>query len=346
MKKILTLLLVINTLLSYGQDINFSQPYVINSYLNPALSGMLNGFVRVATTYREQGSNNIDRPFSTYAVAADIKYDLSLFSNFSDDIIGVGLYFINDRVSSIDFNTNNIELSLAFHKTLGFRTKQYLSAGFQAGILQRNINFDNLTFEDMFNKVDGYTLPTSEPIVANNFAVGDFSVGLNYYIAPGKNTNFSFGGAFSHFAKPNISFYQNQNLFENTSKLPAKIALHFNSEIKIASFSKIIPRLIFYNQGVYSDLSVGTTFKFSSYEKDDISWHLGLHPHVIKDLDSFAAGPVTCLAGIQYKNFMFGFSYDFVMTHIIKSRKNLNTFELTFSYLGDVGDEGLVCPKF
>ena len=78
MRIILLVLLIFCSGFIYSQDVNFSQPFIANTYLNPALSGMLNGFVRVSTIYREQGRNNIETPFKTYAVSADIKYDLKM----------------------------------------------------------------------------------------------------------------------------------------------------------------------------------------------------------------------------------------------------------------------------
>lgn len=329
-----------------AQDVNFSQSYVSGAYLNPALSGMFNGFVRVSSLYREQGRGGIDSPFKTYAIASDIRYKFNIFNKFSDDILGIGLYFLNDRVELYDFNTNSIQLSIAFHKSLGFRMKQYLGVGFQAGILQKNINFENLTFEDMFNKVDAYSFPTSEPVPSNNFAVGDISLGLYYTITPSKNLTASAGFAYNHFAQPELSFYRTEENFENSSKLYPKYTFHANFDTKFSAFSRIQPRLKIVKQGPFEDYMVGVNYKFSSFDKDYLSVHLGVNLHGIKDLDGYSVGPIVPIVGMQVKNFMIGFSYDVVMTHIANSTKNMNTFELTLSYLGEIEDEGLVCPQF
>lgn len=329
-----------------AQDVNFSQAYVSGPYLNPALSGMFNGFVRVSSLYREQGRGNFDTPFKTYAISSDIRYQFKLFNKFSSDVLGIGLYFLNDRTELYDFNTNNIALSIAFHKSLGFRTKQYIGIGFQGGLIQKNINYENLTFEDMYNKVDAFSFPTMEPVPSNNFAVADFSLGLYYTVAPSKNLTLGGGVAYQHFAQPNLSFYRTEENFENSSSLFSKITIHAMADMKVSSFGRLQPRIKILSQGPFADYMVGANYKISSFQKDYISFHLGLNLHAIKDLESFGIGPVVPVVGMQIRNFMLGFSYDAVMSHIVNSRKNLNTFEFTFSYLGEIEDEGLICPQF
>jgi len=329
-----------------AQDIVFSQSYVTGSYLNPALTGLFNGFVRVSTQYREQGRGALDYKFKTYAVSSDIKYKFNTINKFSKDILAVGLFYVNDRVELYDFNTNTISLSLAYHKALGFRSNQFIGIGFQGGVLQKNINREHLTFADMYNKVDAYTLPTQEPILSNNFAVGDFSLGLYYTIKPNNNLSLGTGLAYQHFATPNLSFYRADKEIENTNKIFPKVTFHTSVDMKTSSFTTFQPRLLFIKQGPYYDFILGSNFKVSSFNWDQIAFHFGLSGHIIKDLETVSMGGFVPFFGIQYKNFMMGVSYDLVITHLLNSRKNLSAFELSFSYLGEQTNEGLVCPEF
>ncbi|MEZ4908690.1 MAG: hypothetical protein R2771_13855 [Saprospiraceae bacterium] len=82
------------------------------------------------------------------------------------------------------------------------------------------------------------------------------------------------------------------------------------------------------------------------HDKENLSFHLGLHAHLIRDLDTYGVGPLSAFTGVQLKDLIIGVSYDVVMDHVIYSKRNLNSFELSISYLGDVEDEGLVCPQF
>lgn len=345
-KFILLFILFIGASTSKAQDISFSQAYVTGSYLNPALTGLFNGFVRVSTQYREQGRGSFDTEFKTYSVSADIKYKFNTINKFSKDILSVGIYYINDRVELYDFNTNVISLNLAYHKALGFRSNQFIGIGFQGGVLQKNINREHLTFADMYNKIDAYSFPTHEPILSNNFAVGDFSLGIYYTISPNHNLSIGTGLAYQHFSTPNLSFYRANNIIENTSKLFSKLTYHASLDIKTSSFVTIQPRFSFIKQGPYFDANIGGNIKISSFNWDMIALHFGLSGHVIKDLDNIGMGALVPFFGLQYKNFMLGVSYDLVMTHLLYSRKNLNAFELSVSYLGEQTNEGLVCPEF
>ncbi len=330
----------------YGQDVSFSQAYVSSSYLNPALTGLFNGFVRVSTQYREQGRGVLDNKFQTYAISSDIKYKFNTFNKFSEDILAVGLYFINDRVEVYDFNTNNIAISLAFHKALDYRTQQYIGGGFQMGIIQKNINREHLTFGDMYDNIDSYSFPTQEPIISNNFAVSDFSLGVYYTMSPTSKTKFGAGVAYQHFASPNLSFFRKNKFIENESSLFSKITFHTSFDYKYASFTTIQPRIRLIKQGPFIDLEVGSNFRISSFDWDIAALHIGLSGHVIKDLDSYGVGSLVPFVGFQYKNFMMGLSYDLSMTHVINTRNNLHTIEISFSYLGEQTNEGLVCPEF
>jgi len=329
-----------------SQDINFSQAYVSGIYLNPALTGLFSGSVRVSSQYREQGRGGLDNIFKTYVISSDIKYNFRAFNKFSNDVLGIGIFFINDRVELYDFNTNIIAISLSYHKALGFRTKQFIGIGFQGGILQKNINREHLTFEDMYDKVGSYSFPTAEPSFSNNFAVGDFSLGVYYTISPTNKMKIGTGIAYQHFANPNISFYRKSENVENINKLFHKITYHASMDIKTKSFVTWQPRMRVISQGPFLDIEVGSNLKMSSFNWDMVALHFGLSANVIRDLESVSAGAVVPFIGMQYNNFLIGFSYDVVMTHVINSRKNLNAFEFSLSYLGEQTNEGLVCPKF
>lgn len=346
MRNIYIIIILFFSGLGYSQDISFSQAYVSGTYLNPALTGLFNGFVRVSTQYREQGRGGLNNIFKTYAISSDIKYNFRAFNKFSQDVLGIGIYFINDRVDLYDFNTNLISLSISYHKALGFRTKQFIGVGFQGGILQKNINREHLTFEDMFDKVGSYSFPTAEPGFSNNFAVGDFSLGLYYTISPKNSMKIGTGIAYQHFASPNISFYRKSENIENKNDLYPKITYHASMDLKTKSFTTWQPRIRFVKQGPYMDFEAGSNLKMTSFNWDVVALHFGLSGHVIKDLESVNVGSIVPFFGLQYKNFMMGFSYDVVMTHVINSRRNLHTFEFSLSYLGEQTNEGLVCPEF
>lgn len=72
-------------------DPHFSQYYAYPLYLNPALTGIINGDYRATAIYRNQWSS-IDKPFSTTGVSADMttRKKLNLGINILNQTAGNG----------------------------------------------------------------------------------------------------------------------------------------------------------------------------------------------------------------------------------------------------------------
>ena len=139
-----------------SQDAQFYQVFASPLTLNPAMTGMIDGNFRISGVYRDQWRALVDKPFSTFAMSGDGRFSISKKRKDNSDYVGVGLYFQSDKVGAIAFTTNQLGISTAIHKSLDKRLKQYLSFGMQVSINQRNINYENLDFEDEFNGVNGF----------------------------------------------------------------------------------------------------------------------------------------------------------------------------------------------
>ncbi|MEL6357625.1 MAG: PorP/SprF family type IX secretion system membrane protein, partial [Bacteroidota bacterium] len=183
--RLIIVLFLFLTLGLQAQDQHFSQYFASPLTLNPALTGLYEGRYRVSFIYREQWRQTLGSPYSTFSGAADFRYFVNPKKRTYKDAFGVGVLFYSDRVSEINFSTNQFMLSGAFHKSLNPANDQTLSIGFQLGIAQRNVSYDQLTFEDEFNGTTGYDEGlTGERLPENNFAFGDYQIGLNYSYAP------------------------------------------------------------------------------------------------------------------------------------------------------------------
>ena len=73
-----------------------------------------------------------------------------------------------------------------------------------------HVNYEQLTFGDQFNGLNGYTFATDEDLPANNFSFGDLSLGINYSFTPKARTSIYAGFALHHFVTPQISFYSEE----------------------------------------------------------------------------------------------------------------------------------------
>ena len=357
MRYLLLLIISISfTISAQAQDRLFSQTYAAPLSLNPALTGAFDGKFRVSGAYRNQWNGILDRPFQTYTTALDFKFGVGQSGFKKKDLVGAGILFFTDKVGELDFSTTNIAISGAFHKALDRNSQQYLSLGFQGGIVQRNINYSSVTFQDQFNGLTGFNDPTAENLPENNFSFGDLSVGLNYAYTPAARTSLFIGAGVHHILTPSVSFYDRNDelgLFED-DPLDIKYSLQVSGSLPLGDHLSILPRFIGAAQGPHVKVDAGTNFRIGIGELQTIAIHIGGYARVVANETetigsseiqpaAFDVPTAVALVGIEYSNILFGFSYDL---HLQEVGLGQNAFEISVAYLGEYEDDLLLCPKF
>jgi type IX secretion system PorP/SprF family membrane protein len=347
---VLLLLLAVQAEMSMGQDAHFSQFYASPMTLNPALAGTYKGTFRISTIYRDQWRDALDHSLRTFSASGDVKFDLNYGGKGVNDVVALGITFFGDRVSSFDFNTNQIVLTGAYHKALDKRTKQYIGVGVQGGILQKSINYEDLTFEDQFNAVDGYTLATGENLPTNNRTFGDLGLGIYYTISPTKNINFYAGAGYFHMTKPNISFYNIPDIIDpnliKTDTLNAKWSIHAGASIKSNDRLAIQPRINTLIQGTHRELNLGATFRYKISKTEGKYFLIGPYIRGTKNYTGYELESVIGKVGFEMNNFIVGMSYDQNLKSIISDRRSLSSFELSIIYIGEHHNDENFCPQW
>ena len=333
-----------------AQDPHFSQFYASPLTINPALAGTGSGTYRLSTIYRDQWRSALESPLTTFAFAGDLKFGLDAGRNSVGDVAALGLNFFADRVAGFDLNTTSMALTGAYHKLLNAKTKQYLGGGFQIGVLQRSLNYEDLTFQDEFNTLDGYTLGTSETLPANNFAVADMSFGLNLSGEPSSRVRYNVGVALFHFAQPNISFYGSSNdpdpQLRKESKLFSRLVFNASASLKISELISISPRLLVLMQGPHTEIDLGNNFRFEFYERDYMAVHFGAWLRAVNNTSGFGLESFVFMAGLEYNRFVIGFSYDLGIGDVLDSRLGLTSYEFSVTYTGKHDNDSAFCPVF
>ena len=346
MRKIYTVAFLILVFFDFAsaQDKHFTQFYAAPLTLNPALTGAFNGSYRVGGTYRDQWRNALDDPYVTFATAIDVRFPVEFDPRYKD-AFAVGLLFYTDKVSSIDFNTNQIALSGAFHKALDFENKQYLSAGFQAGLAQRNVNYENLTFGDQFNAVDAFEFATAENLPENNFSFADFNVGINYAITPKKGLSFFVGAAMHHVFQPQLTFYTVDD--GGDSKLFSKYSAQLSAEIPLNWRLSLVPRVLFATQGPHTEINAGSNIRIKINDYNESAIHVGGWVRPVGNYDdSFGIDAAIVMFGLELNSVLIGLSYDLNLTDLTTTQQGQGAFEISITYLGNFDNDSILCPKF
>jgi type IX secretion system PorP/SprF family membrane protein len=345
MKKFFLATIILGVLASpaFAQDKHFTQFYAAPLSLNPALTGAMQGGYRVGSIYRDQWRKVLDNPIKTFSIFADLRFESRRKKN-SDDALGLGIMFFNDKVSVVDFSTTQIAVSLAYHKALDANSRQFLSFGVQGGLTQRNVNYGSLKFHDQFNGNGSYSGQTDEELPGNNFAYSDFNAGLNYTAAIGRTGRFFAGTALHHFLQPQISFYDNE---KKGDKLLTKVSAQMSANLPLTNDNRvqIHPRLLMALQGPHMEVNAGTNFRFAMGQYGSSAMHFGTWLRPVRNSDGFGLDAVVALVGLELNNMLFGLSYDLNLK-ALQANQRQGSFEVSVTYLGNYNNEEIICPKF
>lgn len=329
-----------------AQDKHFTQFYASPLTLNPALTGASAGKYRAGIIYRSQWKGVLDNPFNTYAGSIDLKFRV-MPKNPSKDYLGVGILFYSDKVAGIDFSNTQMAISGAYHKSLDPRDRQYISMGVQLGLSQRNVNISQLTFQDQFNGINGYTIARSQEVLPeNNFGYSDLSIGLNYAGAIGKNSHYYLGGAMHHVLAPKITFYRDEDAY-GSARLFRKYSGQFSADLYLGRDVSVLPRFLVAVQGPHMEINAGSNIKFKFNGYSPYSFHLGAWARPVRDEKSQVfLDAVVLMTGIEMGGLIMGFSYDVSLSDLTTYQKGQNAFELSVVFIGEYENDEVMCPKF
>ena len=342
-------LFLFSSLILKAQDPHFSQFYSTPLNFNPALAGTIDGTFRINTIYRDQWFTALDDPLTSFSLGADLKLPLNSRFKKKPDVIGLGIAFNSDRVSTFNLNSTSVNLIASFHKSLSQKKDKYLSLGSSFGINQRSVNYENLFFEDQYNTLDAFNLATSEVLPANNFGFIDLSVGLNYSDKT-DTRKINTGIAFFHLNRPNISFYSQEDcaacIVETENRLKPKLTGYFSITSDINPDFAISPRLLVQVQDQFKELTLGTNLIFKLSPVTGSAFHIGTWLRGVDHVDSPGMESIIFMVGFEKKNFLLGLSYDHHIKDLTSYRIGLNAFELSFTYIGEHDNSFDLCPKF
>ncbi len=331
-----------------AQDKHFTQFYASPLTLNPALSGAMEGKYRVGAIYRDQWRKVLENPIKTFSMAADLRFEANRRKS-TEDAIGLGIMFFNDKVSVVDFSTTQIAVSLAYHKALGINEDQFLSIGIQGGLTQRNVNYGSLNFHDEFDGSTGYTGISSESLPANNFAFPDLNVGVNYTSQFAGEGRFFAGASIHHILQPKVSFYEDPTnvSVKPGGKLYPKINAQLSASIPFDKSNRVSmqPRLLAAMQGPHMEINAGTNFRFALGQYGGKALHFGTWARPVRNDAGFGFDAVVALFGLEINSMLFGLSYDLNLG-ALQAKQRQAAFELSVSYLGNYDNEKVLCPKF
>jgi len=118
-----------------SQDIHFSQFYMSPLNLNPAMTGVMNGNVRLTGNYRNQWASVLrDKSFRTYSVSYDQRF-----------AVGRSIDFLNLRWGTQHNGSGGFDPTISSNET-GFNIDNFIFADMAAGLLWFNVLNKNTNY--------------------------------------------------------------------------------------------------------------------------------------------------------------------------------------------------------
>ena len=238
MKKLIVIAcLVLSASSVKAQDYHLTHYDAAKIYLNPAMTGMFDGYYRIHANYRNQWNVISRNPFQTAAMAFDMPVKR----------YGWGAQIMNSRAGIGNFNELSITLSGAYDLQCDKNNIHHIAFGMSVTGVQKAVDMGRLTWNNQYSmSQNGFdqSMPSGE---TSNVIETDYNMMINagllyYYAKEGSRINPFVGFSASNLNQPNESF------FGYTSKLPIHYILHTGARVGITERLVLNPRVLYMMQ--------------------------------------------------------------------------------------------------
>jgi type IX secretion system PorP/SprF family membrane protein len=303
--------LILPGVTGFAQDLHYSQFYGAPLHLNPSLTGIFRGDVRLMGQYRNQWAK-IPVGYTTFTGAVDFK---AIGEREKDNFLAFGLGYNHDIAGFSDLRLNNLTLNGAFTKKLGKRF--YGSLGGQLGYGNRKWKADQVTYDNQFDPKKGTfdpNNPSKELNADQNLSFGDFGLGFNvrYQVKEraefidtfGYRTKIDFGAGFFHLNRPNQFFTE-----AGAIKLPVRFTPYILGNFQVSNRWDIMANVAAQFQSTYRQYlgGLGAKYFFNRTPGKQFAMQAGLTWRFDALTDDSATFPAI---EAHYNNIRVGFSYD------------------------------------
>jgi type IX secretion system PorP/SprF family membrane protein len=250
----LTILLVAFHTGLLAQDIHSSHLHSNPILLNPAMTGQFGGDFRFIADFRSQ-YRAVTTNYRTFYGSVDMRTRTLGNGNAA---LGLGLELFADRAGDLDFSTQGAQLSMSGLLLVGeYGGKKMISAGLKLGMVNQSVDF---------SKIDAFD---PEPMVlsglGSNRFYPDVSMGIAWSQELSRNkdrSSYYIGYSLSHVNRPVVAFGLDGG--RPTDELYIRHVLHGGGDFKLGEQSRLLPAVLFMDQGPHRQITVGSFWKYHS----------------------------------------------------------------------------------
>ncbi|MBD3637096.1 MAG: PorP/SprF family type IX secretion system membrane protein [Crocinitomicaceae bacterium] len=322
-----------------AQDWHLSMYDAAPMFLNPAMTGVVDGQWRVHAHYRNQWNSVNFKPFNTALLSFDAPVGRW----------GFGGQIINYRAGIGNYNALQGLASVGFTLPLNKKRSHILSFGVQGGITQKSVEYQLHTFDNQYTTQNGgffdNGMPSGESFTGQSFVIPDLNAGILYYYAKQQSKlNPFIGVSVFNLLEPTETWIGNEN------KLPMRFYAHVGTRINITETFYLLPKVLWMQQQQvpsFSDVFSSSTFTEMTlaldagfFLKRSEVWVLG--GVTFRNKDAFIA-----TIGAKKANYIAKLSYDTNLSQLTPASNGRGGIEISFTYMHQKKDKKKVkiCPQ-
>jgi len=327
----------------HAQDVHYTQYFASPLTLNPALSGLTKGDLRLAVDYRQQWGSVSPNPYTT----ATVSYDMALMRGKlpEGDALGIGILGMLDKSGTGALQNTTVGIALAYHKGLGYEHHHTLSFGIQGFLVQKTIDFNKLKFEDQFDAATGGTpYPTGETFGNADLTYPDFNAGLMYTGEINTNATCYIGLSYYHISRP-VETFQNGN-----HQIGSRFSGYLGGSFTLNENVVLYASGLYQTQAKATEALIGAASGFVLNPGYDEEYHKA----TILYLGAwYRYGDALCpYIGFEYTKMQIGISYDANLSKFTPATSGQGAYEISLIFNGKINKSSphpplnLACPKF
>lgn len=305
---------------SYGQDIHLSQFPETPILRNPALIGIFNGDVRFQAVYRNQW-NSVTIPYQTGTLSGEMKFPVG---NYSDHMTA-GMQLSFDRAGTSRLQSVQILPAINYHKSLSENRNSFLSLGFMGGLVQRQFDPTQLTFNNQYTngRFDAYA-PTGEEgrLAKMGYSYWDAGAGMSYNGDIGEGAHYFVGAAYYHFNRPKVSFYNDKEI-----ELDPKLSFNLGLTVSMSERVRLIAHYNQMHQGNYTEYIGGAMLGYGLME-EGLESDRGMYGGVFLRWND----AVVPLVRLDMGAYEIGMSYDVNISRLRTASQSFGGFEISMVF--------------
>lgn len=300
-----------------AQDPNFSQFISSPLSVSPALTANTEASWRIMSNIRRQ-STGIGSPYTTKTLSVERK----LVNSYNDNYWGIGGMVMLDAAMDGIYKSTYISLNAAYHLALD-ENGNGLAAGLGYINNRTMISFADLTFDQQLSSMGfNRALPQGEPSLSNSPSFSSVCAGVMYTYAI-DNTFANLGVAGYRFVKSKKSILDDPTQYDSP-----RYDVHGDLSTPVSSnVSFSLSGMHSIQNGSSSTIAGGIfSFAHAAGEGSDVVSVLNLGTFY-----RFGRSVIP-YAGIEFKNFQVGLSYDINTSSVTTGSTSPQTFEVSFTF--------------